>query len=85
MMMTELDKKRSELALLQGLVDELHESLSSKDSTIKELRALSRYQAKKIEVLEHSIGILKNDYKLLKTSHGKAIDKVVRTDRLLVK
>jgi hypothetical protein len=83
--MAELDKKRSELSLLQESIDELHESLSSKDSVIKELRSLSRSQAKKMEVLEHNVGVLKNNYKLLTASHDKTMDKVTRTDRLLMK
>jgi hypothetical protein len=75
--MAELDKKRSELSLLQESVDELHESLSSKDSIIKELRALSRSQVKKMEILEHNVGVLKNDCKLLTASRDKAMVKVI--------
>jgi hypothetical protein len=82
--MPKLDKRRGELYLLQESVDELHESLSSKDSTIKELQALSRSQAKKLEVLEYNIDILKNECKLLKASLDKAMDKVIRAVRLLM-
>lgn len=83
--MSELDKKRSELALLQGLVDELHESLSSNDSALKSLRALSKSQAKKLEVLDHKVGVFENDCKLLKASRDKAMDKVIHAGRLLMK
>jgi hypothetical protein len=83
--MAELDKKRSELSLLQESVDELHESLSSKDSIIKELRALSRSQVKKMEILEHNVGVLKNDCKLLTASRDKAMVKVIHDSRLLMK
>jgi uncharacterized membrane-anchored protein YjiN (DUF445 family) len=85
LMMTEFYKKRSELSLLQELVDELHESLSSKDSAIKELRVVSRSQANKMEVLEHNVSVLKNDDKLLKASRDQAMDKVIHADRLLMK
>jgi hypothetical protein len=67
------------------LVDELHESLSSKDSAIKELRVVSRSQANKMEVLEHNVSVLKNDDKLLKASRDQAMDKVIHADRLLMK
>jgi predicted nuclease with TOPRIM domain len=82
--MPKLDKRRSELSLLQESVDELHESLSSKDSKIKELQALSRSQAKKVEVLEYNIDVLKNECKLLKASLDKVVDKVILVGRLLM-
>lgn len=70
-MMTELDKKRSELALLHELVIKLHKSLTSTDSAIEDLRLLSKSQAKKLEVLEHNVGVLENDCRILKASHEK--------------
>jgi hypothetical protein len=65
--------------------DELHESLSSKDSIVKNLRASSKLQAKKLEVLEHNVGVLKNDCELLKASRDKAMVKVIRDGQLLMK
>lgn len=75
--MTELEKRKGELALLQELVNGIHESLSSKDSTLKDLCDLSRSQARKLEVLEHNVKVLENICKLLKASHDKAMDKVI--------
>lgn len=83
--MTELEKRKGELALLQESVNGFHESLFSKDYVLKDLRDLSRSQARKLEVLEHNITVLENDSKLLKASHDKAMDKVIRVDRLLTK
>jgi hypothetical protein len=46
---------------------------------------LSRSQSRKLEVLEHNVGVLENDCKLLKSSRDKAMDKVISTGRLLMK
>jgi hypothetical protein len=46
---------------------------------------LSRTQAKKLEVLEHNVGVFENDCKLLKASPDKAMDKVICVGRLLMK
>jgi hypothetical protein len=46
---------------------------------------LSRSQSRKLEILEHNVGVLENDCKLLKSSRDKAMDKVISTSRLLMK
>jgi predicted nucleic acid-binding Zn-ribbon protein len=57
----ELDRKRNELKESQDEVSTLRESLSSKDSTIKDLRASKKLVSHELEDTHRDIKVLEDD------------------------
>jgi chromosome segregation ATPase len=59
----ELDRKRNELKESQDEVSALRESLSSKDSTIKDLCASKKLVSHELEATHWDIKVLEDDWK----------------------
>jgi chromosome segregation ATPase len=83
--MSELDHHRDELRASQTEVSRLSKLLSSKDSVIKELHASKKLVTQELEVARHNIKALEDDRVALKAMCDKAMDKVVRAGRILMK
>jgi hypothetical protein len=58
--------------------------LSSKYSTIKDLCASKKFVSQELEIARRNIKVLENDREILKVGYGKAMDKAIRVDRLLM-
>jgi hypothetical protein len=63
----------------------LSESLSSKDSTIKDLRASKKLVSQELEVARRDIKVLEDDREIMKTWCNNAMDKAVWAGRILMK
>jgi hypothetical protein len=83
--MLELDHHRDELRASQTEVSRLGKLLSSKDSVIKELRASKKLVTQELEVARHNIKALEDDRVVMKAMCDKAMDKAVRTGRILMR
>jgi chromosome segregation ATPase len=90
--MSELERHRDELKISQNEVSRLGRSLSSKDSIIRELRALKKLVSKELEVARRDaeaarrdINVLEDDRAIMKAWCDKAMDKAVRAGRILMK
>jgi hypothetical protein len=83
--MSELDHHRDELRVSQIEVSWLNKLLSSKDSIIKELRALKKLVPQEFEIACRNIKVLEDDHGIMKAMCDKAMDKVVRASRILMK
>jgi hypothetical protein len=59
--------------------------LSNKDSTIKDLRSSKKLVAQELEVAQLAIKSLENNCTVLKAQRDKAMDKAVRTGRILMR
>jgi hypothetical protein len=60
--------------------------LSSKDSVIKELRASKKLVSQELEIARRDIKLLEDDdHGIMKAMCDKAIDKVIRAGRILMK
>jgi hypothetical protein len=59
--------------------------LSTKDSTIKDLRASKKLVAQELEAAQLAVKTLENKCVVLKAQHDKAMDKVVRARRILMR
>jgi hypothetical protein len=83
--MSELDRHRDELKVSQNEVSWLNRLLSSRDSVIRELRASKKLVLQELEIARRDIKVLEDDRGVLKALCNKAMDKVVRVDRILMK
>jgi chromosome segregation ATPase len=90
--MVELESKKSELKKSQDEVSKLSKSLSSKDSVIKELRASKKLVSQELEAARsdtktarRDIKVLEDDRVTMKAWCDKAMDKVIRAGRILMK
>ena len=83
--MSELDHHRDELRASKTEVSRLGKQLSSKDSVIKELRASKKLVTQELEVARHNVKALEDDRVVMKAMRDKAMDKVVRVERILMK
>jgi septal ring factor EnvC (AmiA/AmiB activator) len=83
--MKELQSKRDELKESQDEVLALDNSLSSRDSIIKDLRVSKKLLSQELDPAKHNIGVLEDDREILKASYDKAMDKAIRAGRLLMK
>jgi hypothetical protein len=63
----------------------LSRSLSSKDSTIKYLRASKKFVSQELETARRNIKVLENDREIMKVGYEKAMDKAVHAGHLLMK
>jgi chromosome segregation ATPase len=83
--MEEQERKRNELKESQEEVSTLSNSLPSKDSTIRDLGASKKFVSQELETTKWNIKVLEGDREIFKAGYDKAMDKVVRASRLLVK
>jgi uncharacterized protein YigA (DUF484 family) len=83
--MEELERKRNKQKESQDEVSMLGESLSSKNSTIKELCALKKLVSQELEVARQYIKVLEDDREIMKVWCNKAMDKAIRAGHLLLK
>jgi chromosome segregation ATPase len=83
--MSELDHHRDELRASQTEVSRLNKLLSSKYSVIKELRASKKLVSHELEIARHDIKALENERSIMKAMCDKAMHKVVRAGRILMK
>jgi hypothetical protein len=83
--MSDLDHHRHELQASQDEVLWLGRLLSTKDSTLKDLRAFKKLVAQELEAAQLAIKTLENNCIVLKAQRDKAIDKVVRAGRILMR
>jgi hypothetical protein len=79
------DHHRDELRASQTEVSQLNKLLSSKDSIIKELRALKKLVSRELEIARHDIKALDDDHGIMKAMCDKSMDKAVRAGRILMK
>jgi chromosome segregation ATPase len=83
--MEELERKRNELKECQDEVSMLSVSLSSKDSTIKELCSSKKLVSQELEAARQDIKVFEDDREIMKAWCNKAMDKVVRAGHILMK
>jgi hypothetical protein len=83
--MSELDRHGDELKVSQNEVSRLNRLLSSSDSVIRELCALKKLVSQELEIAHRDIKVLEDDRGIMKALCDKAMDKVVRADRMLMK
>jgi hypothetical protein len=83
--MSDLDHHRHELQVSQDEVLRLGQLLSTKDSTIRDLRASKKFVAQELEVTRLTTKALEDDCTVLKAQHDKAMDKAVRTGWILMR
>jgi chromosome segregation ATPase len=83
--MSDLDHHRDELRVSQTEVSRLGKLLSSKDSAIKELRASKKLVTQELEFARLNIKALEDDRVVMKAMCDKAMDKVVRAGRILMR
>jgi hypothetical protein len=83
--MSDLDHHRDELRASQTEVSQIGKLLSTKDSVIKELRASKKLVTQELEVTRLNIKALEDDRLVMKAMCDKAMDKVVRAGRILMR
>jgi predicted nucleic acid-binding Zn-ribbon protein len=83
--MSDLDHHRDELRASQDEVSRLGKLLSTKYSTIKELRASKKLVTQELEATRLSIKALEDDHIVMKAMCDKAMDKVVRAEQILMR
>jgi hypothetical protein len=83
--MSDLDHHRHELQVSQDEVLRLGQLLSTKDSTIKDLRASKKLVAQELEAARLAIKALEDNCTVLKAQCDKAMDKAVRAGRILMR
>ena len=74
----DLDHHRHELQVSQDEVSRLGQLLSTKDSTIRELRDSKKLVAQELEAAQIAIKTLENNCVVLKAQCGRAMDKAIR-------
>jgi hypothetical protein len=83
--MLDLDHHRDELRASLSEVSRLGKLLSSNDSVIKELRASKKLITQELEATRLNIKALEDDRVVMKAMCDKAMDKVVRARRILMR
>jgi chromosome segregation ATPase len=83
--MSDLDHHRDELRASQDEVSRLGKLLSTKDSTIKELRASKKLVTQELEAAQLAIKTLENNCVVVKAQRDRAMDKAVRARRILMR
>jgi uncharacterized protein YaaR (DUF327 family) len=83
--MSNLDHHRHELQTSQDEVSRLGQLLSTKDSTIRELRASKKLIAQELEAAQLAIKSLENNCVVLKAQRDTAMDKAVHAGRILMR
>jgi hypothetical protein len=83
--MFDLDHHRNELQVSQDEVLWLGRMLSTKDSTIKDLRASKKTVAQELEAAQLAIKTLEDSCIVLMAQRDKAMDKAIRAGRILMR
>jgi chromosome segregation ATPase len=83
--MSDLDHHCNELQASQDEVLRLGRLLSTKDSTIKDLRASKRTVAQELEAAQLAIKTLEDSCIVLMAQRDKAMDKAIRAGRILMR
>jgi hypothetical protein len=83
--MFDLDHHQDELRASQDEVSRLGQLLSTKDSTIKELRTSKKLIMQELEAAQLAIKTLEDNCVVLKAQHDRAMDKYVRAGRILIR
>jgi hypothetical protein len=83
--MSDLDHHRHELQASDDKVLRLGQLLSTKDSTIKDLRASKKLVAQELEAAQLAVKILENNCVVLKAQRDKAMDKIVHAGWILMR
>jgi hypothetical protein len=83
--MIDLDHHRRELQVSQDEILWLRQLVSSKDSIIKDLRASKRSVAQELEAARLATKIAEDNCAALKAQCDKAMDKVIRVGRILMR
>jgi hypothetical protein len=83
--MLDLDHHHDELRASQAKVSRLGKMLSTKDSIIKELHASKKLVAQELEATRLNIKALEDDRVVMKEMCGKAMDKDVRAEWILMR
>jgi hypothetical protein len=83
--MSDLDHHRHERQVSQDEVLRLGQLLSTKDSTIKDLRASKKLVAQELEVARLAVKALEDNCTVLKAQCDKAMDKAVHAGRILMR
>jgi hypothetical protein len=83
--MSDLDHHCNELQASLDEVSRLDKLLSTKDSTIKELRASKKLATQELEAAYLTIKVLEDDCVILKAQRDKAMDKVIHARRILMR
>jgi hypothetical protein len=83
--MSDLDHHRHELQVSQDEVLRLGQLLSTKNSTIKDMRNSMQLVAQELEAAQLAVKALEDNCTVLKAQRDKAMDKVVRAGRILMR
>ena len=83
--MADLDHHRHELQASQDEVLRLRQLVSSKDSTIKDLRASKKSVAQELEATRLATKVAEDNSTILKAQRDKAMDKAIRVGRILMR
>jgi hypothetical protein len=83
--MSDLDHHRHALQASYDEVSRLGQLLSTKDSTIRQLRASKKLVAHELEAAQLAIKTLENNCVVLKAQRDRAMDKAVRAGRILMR
>jgi hypothetical protein len=83
--MSDLDHYRHKLQASLDEVLRLGQLLSTKDSTVKDLRASKKLVAQELEAAQLAVKTLDNNCVVLKAQRNKAMDKAVRARRILMR
>jgi hypothetical protein len=83
--MSDLDHHRHELRISQDEVQRLGQLLSSKDSTIRDLRASNKLAAQELETARLAVKASEDNCVVLKAQRDKAMDKAIHAGRILMR
>jgi hypothetical protein len=83
--MSDLDHHRHELQVSQDEVQRLGQHLSTKDLTIKDLRASKKLTAQELEDAQLAVKASEDNCVVLKAQREKAMDKAIRAGRILMR
>jgi chromosome segregation ATPase len=83
--MSDLDHHRHQLQASQVEVSRLGQLLSTKDSTIRELRASKKLVTQELEAAQLAIKTLEDNCVVLKAQRDRAVDKAVHAGRILMR
>jgi hypothetical protein len=83
--MSDLNHHHHELQASQDEVLRLGRLLSTKDSTIKDLRASKKLVAQELDAAQLAVKTLESNCAVLKAQRDKAMDKAVCTGRILMR
>jgi hypothetical protein len=83
--MSDLDHHRHELQVSQDEVQRLGQLLSTKDSTIRDLRASKKLVAQELEAARLAFKASEDNCAVLKAQRDKAMDKAIHVGRVLMR